>query len=169
MMILMRRVRPCKRPLPPSIMIKAASVDDETAEYRIVLHNQPGEVVRVSQWINQAVAPELQLSERLIFRLSLVLEEALTNVIDYAFDTEAPQQITVQLRAGTDTVTVQIIDKGKPFNPLQDHTINLPTNLNEAGRGGLGLHLIRSYTQTCHYQRTDNQNILTLILDRQLT
>jgi serine/threonine-protein kinase RsbW len=151
------------------MMIKAIAVDDETAEYQIVLHNHPGEVVRLSQWINQAVAPELELSERLIFRLALVLEEALTNVIDYAFDTEAPQQITVQLHGEVDTVTVQIIDKGKPFNPLQDHTINLPTSLNDAGHGGLGLHLIRSYTQTCHYQRIDNQNILTLILDRHLT
>lgn len=169
MMILMRRVRPCKRPLPPSKMIKVASVDDETAEFQIVLLNQPSEVVRLSQWINQTVAPQLQLSEKLTFRLDLVLEEALTNVIDYAFDTAAPQQIAVRLRRETTTVIVQIIDEGKSFNPLQDHAINLPTSLDEAGFGGLGLHLIRSYAQTCHYQRTDNQNILTLILDRQLT
>lgn len=150
-------------------MIKAASGDDETAEFQIVLQNQPGEVVRLSQWINQTVAPQLQLPEKLTFRLDLVLEEALTNVIDYAFDTAAPQQITVHLHGATATITVQIIDEGQPFNPLQDHTSKLPTSLDEAGFGGLGLHLIRSYTQTCHYQRTDNQNILTLILDRQLT
>ncbi len=150
-------------------MIKAASVDEKTADFQIVLLNQPGEVVRLSQWINQTVAPQLQLPEKLTFRLDLVLEEALTNVIDYAFDTAAAKQITVHLRGETDTVAVQIIDEGKPFNPLQDHTSKLPTSLDEAGFGGLGLHLIRSYAQTCHYQRTDNQNILTLILDRQPT
>lgn len=150
-------------------MIKAAAVDEKTAEYQIVLQNQPGEVVRLSQWINQTVAPQLQLSEKLTFRLDLVLEEALTNVIDYAFATEAPQPITVRLWAEPATITAQIIDAGKPFNPLQDHEVKLANSLEEAGQGGLGLHLIRSYAQTCHYQRLDNQNILTLTFDRQLT
>ena len=141
---------------------------DETAEYQIVLQNQPGEVVRLSQWINQTVAPQLQLSQKLTFRLDLVLEEALTNVIHYAFTTAAPQPITVRLRGESGTVTAQIIDAGKPFNPLQDHQVRLANSLEEAGQGGLGLHLIRSYAQTCHYQRLDNKNILTLILERPL-
>lgn len=150
-------------------MPQPASSSAETAVFQKVIYNEAHDVVRLSQWLNQTVAPALQLTETLTFRLDLILEEALTNIIDYAFDKDARLPITVILRADPATVSVQIIDEGRPFNPLTEHEVTLPASLDDAGRGGLGLHLIRSYTQTCHYQRADSQNIFTLILDRHLS
>lgn len=149
-------------------MSQVSSPGEETAVFQLTVHNDASEVVRLSQWLNETIAPALQLSAKLTFRLDLILEEALTNIIDYAFDTPAAQQITVNLQATTDIVTVQIVDEGKPFDPLTEHEVQLPATLIESGHGGLGLHLIRSYAQTCHYQRTDRQNIFTIILDRHL-
>lgn len=145
-----------------------SSPGEETAVFQMVIHNEASEVVRLSQWLNETIVPALQLSAKLAFRLDLILEEALTNILDHAFDTAAPQQIIVNLDATTDTVSVQVIDEGKPFDPLAEHQVQLPATLDESGHGGLGLHLIRSYAQTCHYQRTDRQNIFTIILDRHL-
>jgi len=147
-------------------MPQPPSTGEETAVFQLAIQNKASEIVRLSQWLNQTVAPALKLSEKLTFRLDLILEEALTNVIDYAFVSDAPQTITVCLNAAAETVSVQVIDEGWPFNPLAEHEVKLPTSLEDAGKGGLGLHLIRSYTKTCLYQRRDNQNIFTMILDR---
>lgn len=148
-------------------MVQLSSAGDEATTQQLVLHNEPAEAVRLSQWLHQTVASAFRLSDKLTFRLDLILQEALTNVIDYAFAADAAaQQIIVWLHADAHTVTAQVIDEGRPFNPLQEHEVKLPTSLEEAGQGGLGLHLIRSYSQTCHYQRTDGKNIFTMILEK---
>lgn len=150
-------------------MPELSSSGDDTAVFTLAIQNEASDVVRLSNWLNQTVAPTLKLSPKLTFRLDLILEEALTNVINYAYPTQGAYPIHVTLMADTNSVSVQVVDEGRPFNPLAEHEVNLPTTLEDAGDGGLGLHLIRSYAQTCHYQRRDGQNIFTMIFERLVT
>ena len=145
-------------------MQDASSSGEQTAVFQIDLTNQLSEVTRLNQWLTQTVAPTCGLSEKVIFRLELILEETLTNVIDYAFETAGLQVIRVNLQNETQTITVQIIDGGKPFNPLEDYQVNLPDTLDQAGMGGLGLHLVRGYAQSCQYARKNDQNIFTVVV-----
>jgi serine/threonine-protein kinase RsbW len=60
--------------------------------------------------------------------------------------------------------TVQIKDDGIFFGLLQYPEAALPHRLEDAVEGGLGIHLIKSYSEECNYQRVGSENVLTLVL-----
>jgi anti-sigma regulatory factor (Ser/Thr protein kinase) len=135
----------------------------EPESYQIVLKNNHAPLDRLSEWINQ-ISHQLHLSSRGAFRLELSLVEAVTNVVEHGYQDDVDHDITLFLNAFRKTVKVEIKDDGQPFNPLQHPPIVLPTNLEEAKEGGLGIHLIRNYADECLYQWDGQYNIFTLII-----
>jgi anti-sigma regulatory factor (Ser/Thr protein kinase) len=95
------------------------------------------------------------------FRLELVLTEAVTNVIDHCVDATA---IEIACTRDGEKVQVEIADDGAPFDPSALAPHALPTHLAEATPGGLGVHLIRQYSEDLRYQRTPGHNHLLLSL-----
>ena len=104
--------------------------------YHFVLKNELLEVVQLSQWLNNTFAKQAQLSPKITFQLDLILEETITNIIEHAFDTPGTHDITVLFQVEANVITIQVIDSGKPFDPLSDHQVELPTTLEDAGKGG---------------------------------
>jgi sigma-B regulation protein RsbU (phosphoserine phosphatase) len=135
----------------------------ESVHFTLVLQNRLDELTTLGNWVNQ-LAGLLGLSARGAFRLDMVLTEAVTNIIQYAYQDEAVHPITITLQYQANTATIQIVDDGWPFDPHQNPEVVLPANLEEAGVGGLGIHLIRHYADNCHYDRQENKNILTLTI-----
>lgn len=129
------------------------------------LKNQLGDLAVLSDWVAD-VSARLGLSQKLSFRLDLVLTEAVTNIIENAYGDGADHTIALTLNCNPQTVEVLIVDDGIPFDPLQHPDVVLPTSLAEAQVGGLGIHLIRSYAQRCDYQRLADENHFTIVLSR---
>lgn len=129
----------------------------------VVLKNRLDELTALSGWVAQ-IANQLNISARCAFRLELVLTESVTNIIENAYQDAEEHEIKIVLQYENDTFNIQLKDQGLAFNPLQVPEPVLPNRLEEAEVGGLGIHLIRSYTQDCQYQREGNENILTLII-----
>jgi len=98
----------------------------------------------------------------LVTNLNLVLEEAVSNIIFYAYDDEKQHQIDILINIDNDVLTIMIIDDGKPFDPTQSKTpdINLPAEEREIG--GLGIFLMGKIMDTLKYKREEQKNILTL-------
>lgn len=107
-----------------------------------------------------------QLSERLVFKLELVLEETLMNRVWHAFADGGRHHtdLTVQLRP--DALVLLFEDDGLPFDPLQAPEPTAPASLAEARPGGLGLMLARKAASACHYERADGRNRFTVELAR---
>lgn len=129
----------------------------------LVLKSRLDELTTLSQWVEQ-LSSQLGLSPRGAFRLELVLTEAVTNVIENAYEDDQEHEITITLHYQDHTATVHLIDDGLPFDPLQQPEVVLPTSLDEATAGGLGIHLIRRYTDDSQYQRVGHENILTMTI-----
>lgn len=127
------------------------------------LENQLDELNVLSNWVAE-IADRLGLASKVTFRLDLVLTEAITNIIENAYVDQADHIITLHLDSDAQTVRVKIVDDGIPFNPLEHPETVLPTQLDGADMGGLGIHLIRSYTKTCDYQRLGQENHFTVVL-----
>lgn len=131
--------------------------------YRLQFSNRYDELSRVSDWLNALLLPN-GFSAALAFQTELVLTEALTNVFDHAFEGQEPQRVVVEVTLNWPTVDAKIIDRGRPFNPLEDHVVDFPNSLEEAGSGGLGVHLIKSYAANCSYQREQGKNVFSFQL-----
>ena len=129
----------------------------------LVLHNRLEELSRLATWI-EAVAGRLSLSTRGKFRLEMVLTEAVANVIQHGSEADKEQQISVILEQAGDDIRVEVRDAGRPFDPLKQPKVVFPRTLDDASQGGLGIHLMRSYSDECGYRREAGENVLTLII-----
>jgi serine/threonine-protein kinase RsbW len=82
-----------------------------------------------------------------------VFEEVISNVVRHG----GAQQIEVSLARQADAIVLTFDDDGEPFDPLQRPAPVLPTSIEEAPLGGLGLLLLRKASTQLRYERTAGQ------------
>ncbi|MCB0163386.1 MAG: ATP-binding protein [Anaerolineae bacterium] len=135
----------------------------ESASYTLTLVNQLAELVKLAKWL-EGLAGQLGLSGEDAFKLELILSEAVTNVIQHGYADADHGDIEIRVQDQGNRLRVEVRDKAKPFNPLEQAEVVFPRTLDEASEGGLGIHLVRTYTEACFYQRIDHQNVLVMVL-----
>ena len=98
-----------------------------------------------------------------INNIEIAVEEALVNIIHYAY-AQKPGKIEISYRLfPKDHIELTIIDTGVPFNPLgKDKKINIYASLKERKEGGLGIVFMSTLMDQVDYRREENANILTL-------
>lgn len=129
---------------------------------RLIIKNEITEITRLSQFIEET-GEELGLSPKLIMNLNLVLEEAVSNVILYAYPTEDKgQDIIVDIEKEGNNLVFTIADKGSEFNPTKKGEVDISLSAEERSIGGLGIFLIKEIMNEVEYQRIDGTNVFTL-------
>jgi len=126
-----------------------------------VIENQIEELSSLAEKIDD-LAEEWEFSPGLAMNLNLVIEEAVSNIIFYAFKDKQKHDIEITVSLENKRLNIKITDDGIPFNPLtqEQPDINLPTE--ERPVGGLGIFLISQIMDEMKYDRNKNENILTL-------
>ncbi|MFM9967157.1 MAG: ATP-binding protein [Burkholderiales bacterium] len=128
---------------------------------RLVIENQLPELRRMAQWLQDSAAAS-GVAEDDIFRLDVCANEAVANIISYAFNDPLRHDIILEMHKTTAGVRLDIRDDGKPFNLLEAAEHQAPVELGEAKIGGLGIHLIRRLMPGCQYRHVDGFNVLSL-------
>ncbi len=108
------------------------------------------------------LANEWELSPGLAMNINLVLEEALSNIIFYAFKDNKKHEIDISVSMHNKNITLKIEDSGIPFNPLEQQTPDITLPAEERPVGGLGIFLISQIMDEMNYARKGDQNVLTL-------
>jgi serine/threonine-protein kinase RsbW len=103
-------------------------------------------------------------SEQALFRVELVQEECLMNIIWHAFETDEEHSVQANVHVEGNDIVLRFEDSGRPFDPTQAADPKLPTSLADAAPGGLGLMLVRKFASDIAYQRVDERNRLTVTL-----
>lgn len=99
----------------------------------------------------------------LIFKVTLVIDELVQNVLDYAYDDNRPHA-NVVLTSTEREISVEIIDDGKPFDPLTDAPApDLASDVENRRVGGLGVHFTRTLMDEISYSRDSDRNILRIV------
>lgn len=127
----------------------------------LVMRNDVAELRRMSVWLAAGCAAS-GMSKDVIQRMDLCANEALANIISYAYEEPGRHDITLELSARKNGVRLIIRDDGRPFDPVAAPEHHQPASLAEAEIGGLGLHLIRKLLSGCEYRREQNCNVLVL-------
>lgn len=126
-----------------------------------VIENQVRELTTVAELIME-LSQKWELSPALAMNINLVIEEALTNIIFYAFPDNGKHEIKVSVALTNHQLTIKITDDGIPFNPLSQQQPDITLPAEERPVGGLGIFLISQMMDKMHYSRQHNQNILKL-------
>ncbi len=131
----------------------------------LTISNQFEELVHVALWLEQ-IAQHYKLPERTIFKLDVVLNEALPNIISYAYSDQLPHDILIKFEDNDDHVVLEIIDDGIAFNPFTTHALPEYVSLESASINGRGIHLIKSYSSAQEYQRVNNTNVMRVVIHK---
>ena len=130
-------------------------------EKKLILQNEVAEISKLAIFIEE-LGEEFGLSPELVFNLNLVLEEAVSNVILYAYPKEEHQTISLIARKKDSQLIFVLTDSGKEFDPTQAPDADITLSAEDRPIGGLGIFLIRQIMNTVEYQRIEGKNVLTL-------
>jgi sigma-B regulation protein RsbU (phosphoserine phosphatase) len=134
---------------------------DSTAPRKLTLHNNICEISRLWGFV-EAIADEGGLDPALTASINLALEEAVTNVIEYAYPNGTDGTVDVEAYLGPKILSFTISDSGMPFDPTARAEVDITAGVEERPIGGLGIHLIRRIMDSVKYKRKNDMNILTI-------
>lgn len=128
----------------------------------LILENKLEQITLLEGFVEDA-CQAAKADPSMSFELNLALEEAVANVINYAY----PQgelhtfQLTAELQ--DNELVFELSDSGAPFNPLADaKEPDITLSAEERPIGGLGIFLIKQLMNRVEYKRDNGCNILTL-------
>ena len=127
-----------------------------TNHHSLVMRNDIQQIPTLAEWIDS-----LDLPQELNMPINLALEEAVSNVMLYAYPGSSGQ-VLVEAEHSAEQITFTISDSGIPFDPTAQTEPDLTLSAEERPIGGLGIHLVRQIMDSIRYERKDNRNILTL-------
>lgn len=130
----------------------------------ITLLNNQQEIARMADFLDQEVMEGLGLDAQKKLNIHLALEEAVSNVINYAYPTDEEHHLRVEVEMYADRLVFKVIDSGVPFDPTQQADTDVSSPLEERPIGGLGIFLIRNIMQSVSYERDGENNVLTMIM-----
>ena len=127
----------------------------------IVLANDVNDVPRLNEFVDQ-VAEALELDASLGMSLNLALEEAVVNVMNYAYPDGKAGTVNIEASADDDFLNFVISDSGIPFDPTTKEEADTTLSVEDRPIGGLGIFLVRQLMDTINYERVDGKNVLRL-------
>jgi len=125
------------------------------------LRNRLPEIAR-SQDELEKFATGHSFPQRKLHEVQLAFEEHLTNIVRYAYNDQAEHQIRVQFEFDSDELRIEVMDDGRPFNPLEHPAPDLTVPLDQRPIGGLGIHMIRKSLDGVEYRHEQNRNVLVM-------
>lgn len=128
---------------------------------RLVLPNDVQEVPKLAGFIDE-FCETCGIDMSTTMSLNLAIEEAVVNVMDYAYPNGGKGDIYIEAECDNDVMTFIIRDNGIPFDPTKASEVDTTLSAEERPIGGLGIHLVRTIMDTEEYSYTDGQNVLTL-------
>ena len=127
----------------------------------LILHNDVKEVSLLNDFMKQK-CEQLSIDKHLILNLRLAVEEAVVNVMEYAYPAGTSGVINVRLKSDGHRLKIIITDSGTPFNPTEVALADTTLSAEERPVGGLGILLVRELMDSINYERINNKNVLTL-------
>lgn len=113
------------------------------------------------EWVHDQIQAA-QFPLKLAQKYEVALEEAIVNVILYAYPQKAGKIEIKAISYPKQKLEFTIVDEGVPFNPLNVKSMN-QVDQNEIKIGGLGITFLKTFVDHVHYERTQTSNVLTVV------
>ena len=136
-----------------------------TPSLTLHLQNRIAEVARLVEAV-ESFGTHAGLSSDLTYRLTLSLDEIVSNVIRHGYSDTNEHVVDVRLSVHDGVVTSVIEDDGHPYDPRESPEPDLSMPVEQRGPGGLGIFLVRQMMDSIDYARRDGRNILTVTASR---
>lgn len=129
---------------------------------RLTLPNDINAIPQLNEFLDTVFEEAGIVDMELTMTLNLAMEEAIVNVMDYAYPNGAEGTVSIDVMTDSELITFVITDSGIPFDPTTAKDVDITLPAEERSIGGLGIHLMRQIMDDIKYERKDDKNILTL-------
>ena len=143
------------------ITVVCIKYNADCMEKSIILANDISEVSRLNAFVEE-IGEEFSLAPDVVFNINLVLEEAVVNIINYAYPKEEHEKIYLSAKLHNGSIVLVLTDTGKEFDPTMAPEADITLSADERKIGGLGIFLIRQIMNEVKYERIEGKNVLTL-------
>ena len=130
-------------------------------QHSITLINDIELVPQLADFVDM-VCEEVGFDPSVAIQMNLAIEEAVVNVMTYAYPTGTVGNVNIEAQANDERLKFTIIDSGIPFDPTTKAEVDTTLSAEERPIGGLGIHLVRQLMDSINYERIDGKNVLTL-------
>ena len=125
------------------------------------LNNKVSEITKLNAFVKSATTA-LNMETGLANQIKLAVEEAVTNIIDYAYQNGTEGNISVTIEADESRIRFIITDSGAEFDPTSVSKADTTLSVEERPIGGLGVFLVRNLMDSINYERIDGKNVLRM-------
>jgi len=133
----------------------------ERYQDRITLDNDIEQIPQLAQFVHKA-CKELGFDETTTASMNLAIEEAVVNVMIYAYPMGKKGKVNIEVISNDKRVKFVISDNGVPFDPTVVPEADTTLSAEERTIGGLGVYLMRHLMDSVNYERIGGFNVLTL-------
>lgn len=130
---------------------------------KLIIKNSIDQLEKLQLFLEE-VSEEWSLGPNMTFELNLILEEYVTNLINYGYSDDQEHQISVELELNGRELKIVVVDDAGPFDLTEspeNQEIDKP--IDERKIGGLGIHFIKSLSNELIYKSDNGLNRLTVI------
>ena len=127
----------------------------------ITLPNDVQTIPQLSEFV-EGVGEELGFDMETTMSLNLALEEAVVNVMNYAYPKDTAGTVQIDAEANDVRLKFTITDQGMPFDPTAKADADTTLSVEDRPIGGLGIFLVRQLMDSINYERVNGSNVLTL-------
>ena len=127
----------------------------------LTITNQLSEITKLNAFVISS-ADALHIETGLANKLKLAVEEAVVNIMDYAYPSGTEGNIEIRMEADSDRLRIIITDTGSEFDPTSVSKVDTTLSVEERPIGGLGIFLVRNLMDSINYERFEGRNILRL-------
>jgi len=113
----------------------------------------------------ESIGEEMKLPKMLVTQLNVALEEAISNILLYAFKDKKDDEdknITLCAEVIDNQLIFTLKDSGSPFDPTLTHDPDITLSAEEREIGGLGIFIIKQIMNEVTYSRVENKNVFIL-------
>ena len=120
-----------------------------------------------AEWLHEA-GEALGVPAAQCHRLDMCLDEVLANIVSHGGPTALEGDVQLTLERGGDgdqpSALLKVSDLGVPFNPLSAPEKPLAVSLDDAEPGGLGLVMMKRFSDGLAYRHAEGRNELSVIV-----
>ena len=116
----------------------------------------------VTDFVN-AELDQLNCSRKVRTQISIAIDELFGNIARYAYKgRKGSATVRVETEKNPAAVLITFIDKGIPYNPLEQKDPDITLAAEDRPIGGLGIFVVKKTMDGLHYAHRDGQNILRI-------
>lgn len=128
---------------------------------RLTLPNDIETIPELNVFVD-GFAEEAGLDMAFTMSLNLAVEEAVVNVMSYAYPEGTVGYVDIEMKIDNGKLYCTLSDTGTPFDPTLTPDANITLPAEERAIGGLGIHLTRQIMDDIKYAYRDGHNILEM-------